>query len=69
MTEAQGWVLIGLLAFFILVYLYRTSSEDVQSDRAGRLVVARVIGIPIVVSILWILIWWVLGGRLWFLDF
>ena len=30
MTEAQGWVLIGLLALFVLVYLYRTSTDVVR---------------------------------------
>ncbi len=30
MTEVQGWVLIGLLALFVLVYLYRTSTDVVR---------------------------------------
>ena len=30
MTEAQGWVLLGLLAFFMLVYLYRSSTDVVR---------------------------------------
>ena len=30
MTEAQGWVLIGLLALLAFVYLYRTATDVVR---------------------------------------
>ena len=51
MTEAQGWVFLGLLAFFMFVYLYR-SSTDVVRERIKRICfIAAVLGSAILLAV------------------
>ncbi len=58
MTEVQGWVLIGLLALFVLVYLYRTST-DVVRKRIKKIflseeVAALIIGVLFVLFVFFV---------------
>ena len=43
MTEAQGWVFLGLLALLAFVYLYRTSTDVVRSRIKRICVIAAVL--------------------------
>jgi hypothetical protein len=55
MTEAQGWVFIGLLALLAFVYLYRTST-DVVRERI-KLAGWAILGLVALWFLLWLLSW------------
>ena len=65
MTEAQGWVFLGLLALLAFVYLYRTST-DVVRERIKKFFLSPTTWSPTgwiwALLIFFVLLWLVAGA-------